>query len=187
MSHLKIRVIFLSLIFFVISTAFGLAGERDKKQSELNKYSDPSLNLLLAMHFGQTHQKHHGEGRLGVGICPQTRATAKAPDEDHEKKNPLKTTRKNIDAGETLFNLMAEPTPCKICHGVKGNGLGIMAHGLAAMPRNFTCNETMEKITDGQIFWIIRNGSPGTGMPAFKFLTDEQIWQLILYIRRFAR
>ena len=187
MFHSKYRIIFLGLVLLLFSAASVMGVERNEKRSGLKKYSDPSLNLLLAMHFGQTHEKHHGEGRLGTGICPQTRATAKAPDEDHAKKNPLKLSRKNIDAGENLFNLMAEPTPCKICHGVKGNGLGIMAHGLAAMPRNFTCNETMENISDGQIFWIIRNGSPGTGMPAFKFLADEEIWQLVLYIRRFAK
>ncbi|NIP99686.1 MAG: cytochrome C, partial [Nitrospinaceae bacterium] len=41
-------------------------------------------------------------------------------------------------------------------------------------------------IPDGQMFWIIKNGSPGTRMPAFGNLSDEQIWQLVLYIRQFA-
>jgi mono/diheme cytochrome c family protein len=44
----------------------------------------------------------------------------------------------------------------------------------------------MNDIPDGQLFWIIRNGSKGTAMPAFKDLKDEQIWHLILYIRSFA-
>lgn len=141
----------------------------------------------LALHIGQEHQRHHGDGRPGSGICPQTRTTPRAPEEDYDKKNPLEATRRNLDVGESLFNLLAEPTACKICHGAKGNGLGLMAQGLSPMPRNFTCAETMRKISDGQIFWIIRNGSPGTGMVPSKFLTDEQIWQLTLYIRRFVR
>ena len=53
-------------------------------------------------------------------------------------------------------------------------------------PRNFTCEKVMEALPDGQLFWVIKNGSKGTAMPAHKFsLRDDQIWQLILFIRRF--
>jgi hypothetical protein len=31
--------------------------------------------------------------------------------------------------------------------------------------------------------WIIKNGSPGTAMPPFDYLTDEEIWQLVIYLR----
>lgn len=53
-------------------------------------------------------------------------------------------------------------------------------------PRNFACKETVNGIPDGQLFWIIRNGSPGTAMPSFEELTDEQIWQLVLFLRELA-
>ena len=151
------------------------------------KNSRPAENVLLAMHFGRSHHQHHGEGRQGSGICPQTRTTAKAPEEDRLRKNPLASSRINFDAGESLFNLLAEPTTCKMCHGVRGNGLGMMAQGLPRMPRNFACSKTMRNISDGQLFWVIRYGSPGAGMPAYKFLTDEQIWQLAIYVRHFAK
>jgi hypothetical protein len=61
-----------------------------------------------------------------------------------------------------------------------------MSSGLKPPPRNLTCSETMAGISDGQLFWIIRNGSPGTGMMAFAGLSDEQTWQLILYVRSLA-
>ena len=89
-------------------------------------------------------------------------------------------------AGESLFQIEAQPTACKICHGVMGNGLGIMAQGLNPPPRNFACRETMKTISDGQLFWIIRNGSPGTGMPAFKNLKDREIWLIVLYLRKLS-
>ncbi len=154
------------------------------------EYSD----IQLIMHHGRPHgghhgrhSMHHGMGRRSQGICPQTRTTAQAPNEIESLKNPLESTRENLDRGESLYQRTAEPTACKVCHGPTGNGFGMMAQGLSPMPRNFSCNETMSKITDGQMFWIIKNGSPGTGMPAFKlFLSDEEIWQLILYIRRFS-
>ena len=151
-------------------------------------------SVLLAMHHGrphggrhERHQHHSGMGRGGRGICPQTRTAPPAPKKFAQKKNPFASNAENFIKGESLYQWTAEPNPCKTCHGPEGNGLGMMAHGLQAMPRNFTCSETMKEISDGQMFWIIRNGSGGTGMPAFKFLTDDEIWKLILYIRHFDK
>jgi cytochrome c1 len=45
----------------------------------------------------------------------------------------------------------------------------------------------MKGILGVQLFGIIKRGSPGTAMPAFKNLTDKKVWQLILYIRGLAR
>jgi hypothetical protein len=44
----------------------------------------------------------------------------------------------------------------------------------------------MAQISDGQLFWIIKNGSVGTSMPEFTDLSDKSIWQLIIYIREFS-
>ena len=149
---------------------------------------------VLAMHHGrphggrhERHGMHHGMGRGGQGICPQTRQIVQAPEKFQKLKNPLEPSRDNILEGENLFHYKAEPTKCKVCHGPTGNGLGMMAQSVGAMPRNFTCSETMKDIPDGQLFWIIKNGSQGSGMPPFKlFLTDKQVWQLIYYIRTLA-
>ena len=131
-------------------------------------------------------QGHHGQGFMGKGICPQIRTTVQAPDNILTQPNPLEKNRENIYAGESLFQIEAQPTACKICHGVTGNGFGIMAQGLNPPPRNFTCRSTMETISDGQLFWVIRNGSPGTGMPAFKNLKDREIWKIVHYIRKLS-
>jgi mono/diheme cytochrome c family protein len=131
-------------------------------------------------------QGHHGDGFLGNGICPQIRKTVQAPDNIRVQRNPLEKNGEILYAGESLFQIEAQPTACKICHGVTGNGLGLMAQGLNPPPRNFACRRTMETISDGQLFWIIRNGSPGTGMPAFKNLKDREIWQIVRYLRTFS-
>ncbi len=173
-------------LFFALFSA-GVSWGIENAYQEMEAQPGNKENLFLAMHFGQSHDQHHGEGRKSSGICPQTRTTPQAPEEDYKMKNPLKPSRQNLARGESLFNLLAQPTACKICHGAKGNGLGIMAQGLSPMPRNFTCSETMREISDGQMFWIIRNGSPGMGMQPYRFLTDEEIWQLILYVRQFVK
>jgi mono/diheme cytochrome c family protein len=137
-------------------------------------------------HSRRSFQGHHGVGFVGKGICPQIRKTVQAPGNISAQKNPLKKNGEVLYEGESLFQIAAQPTACKICHGVTGNGLGIMAQGLNPPPRNFTCRSTMESISDGQLFWIIRNGSPGTGMPAYKNLKDREIWQIVRYLRTFS-
>ncbi len=127
--------------------------------------------------------QHHGQGYGGTGICPQPRFTAKAPDDIFSLKNPLKGTRGEILEGESYFQRDTQPTACKVCHGAGGNGFGMMANGLNPPPRNFICKETMKDVSDGQMYWIIKNGSKGTGMPAYADLPDEVVWKIVLYIR----
>ena len=71
-----------------------------------------------------------------------------------------------------------------LCHGKTGAGDGKLGKVLKPHPRNFTCKATMKKISAGQMFWIIKNGSKGTGMVAHKkTLKDKEIWDIIKYIR----
>jgi cytochrome c len=119
--------------------------------------------------------------------CPQPRKTQKAPKNIYNKKNPLRNTQKNISAGQKLFFQQRKELGCVRCHGVLGNGKGDMATGLEPPPRNFSCAPMMNKIPDGQLFWIIKNGSTDTGMYVYNMLKDEDIWQLILFIRQFAK
>ena len=113
--------------------------------------------------------------------CPEPRKTKFAP--------PFylsfdKTKKANKTNGKKLFNKTAKPIACKMCHGKTGAGDGKLGKVLKPHPRNFTCNATMFKISAGQMFWIIKNGSKGTGMVAHKkTLKDKEIWDIIKYIR----
>ncbi len=124
-----------------------------------------------------------GEG----GVCVQPRKTAQAPDEFMAKTNPLSASSGAIQAGKTLYLKTAQPVACAMCHGEQGDGKGIMGAALVPPPRNFTCSSMMKDIPEGHLFWIIKNGSPGTGMMSFVGLPDEQVWQLIHYIRTLAK
>ena len=77
------------------------------------------------------------------------------------------------------------PAPCAM--EKRENGQGFMGAGLAPPPRNFTCGKMMKDLPDGQLFWIIKSGSSGTGMMSFAGLPDEQVWQLIHFIRSLAK
>jgi cytochrome c553 len=124
---------------------------------------------------------------IASGICPQNRKTRNAPSRYLKKKNPQSDSPENIAAGKQLYYKDAKPTACSLCHGVRGNGNGRLAKGLNPPPRNFTCAVLMDTISDGQLFWIIKNGSRGTAMPNHReTLSDKKIWQLIRFIRQFS-
>ena len=113
--------------------------------------------------------------------CPQPRKTKAAPGSIAKKDKTKKANAKN---GKKIFMKTAKPMACKMCHGVKGDGGGKLGAALKPKPRNFTCKATMKKVSAGQMFYIIKNGSKGTGMVAHgKTLKDKQIWDVVKYIR----
>ncbi len=141
------------------------------------------LALLLALLVvlpGQT--AHHNPP---AAECPQPRFTGRAPEAVYNQVNPLKASRSNRRAGRELYEEALQPA-CADCHGDSGEGNGPLASQFEPQPRNFACAETVNGIPDGQLYWIVRNGSPGTAMPPFDFLEDEEIWQLVLHLRALA-
>ena len=111
--------------------------------------------------------------------CPQPRKTKAAPGGIAKKKIPGSADAKR---GEKIFMKTAKPMACKMCHGAKGDGNGKLGAALKPKPRNFTCKETMKKVSPGQMYYIIKNGSKGTGM-AKQLLKDKEIWDVIKFIR----
>ncbi|TAJ34991.1 MAG: cytochrome c [Nitrospirae bacterium] len=103
--------------------------------------------------------------------------------------NPLPATGEMIDKGKTLFNGKAF---CRACHGQDGKGLGADIDPKTikgALPRNFTDKAWQKARTDGELIWILKNGSPGTDMAPFipLVLTEEEAWQVLLYVRSFGQ
>jgi mono/diheme cytochrome c family protein len=102
--------------------------------------------------------------------------------------NPLPATEETIEKGERLFHGKAF---CVTCHGKDGKGFGgDIEPGTikGPLPRNFTDKEWQAARTDGELFWILKNGSKGTAMAPFVplILTEEEAWQVLRYVRSFA-
>ncbi len=121
------------------------------------------------------------------GNCPQPRFTGKAPDEYFNRPNPLAATAENLAAGEAIYNGDPRRVSCMTCHGASGDGKGKLADQFDPRPRDFSCADTIKGIPDGHLFWIVRYGSPGTSMPPHRRLTDDQVWQVVHYIRTLAK
>lgn len=113
--------------------------------------------------------------------CPQPRKTKAAPATFAKMAIP-KTA--DAAAGKRLFQKSAKPMACQMCHGKNGGGGGKLGKALKPSPRAFTCKATMRDVSPGQMFWIIKNGSKGTGMVSHaKTLSDRDIWNVIRYVR----
>ncbi len=119
--------------------------------------------------------------------CPQPRFTGKAPDDFYNRKNPFSATNPDPKGSEAIYLGNAGSVNCAICHGRKGDGRGDLSKMYDPPPRNFACAQTVNGVPDGQLFWIIRFGSPGTSMPPHASLTDDQVWQLVLHLRTLAK
>jgi cytochrome c oxidase cbb3-type subunit 3 len=93
-----------------------------------------------------------------------------------DDRNPFAGDAKAAKAGEYEFRIN-----CALCHG-----LG--AHGGGRGP-DLTRAQKKHTHSDADMFQVISNGIPGTAMPANGTngqgvgMTDEEIWQIITYIR----
>jgi mono/diheme cytochrome c family protein len=124
--------------------------------------------------------------QLGPAECPQPRFTGKAPPEYYDRANPLPPDADTSRARRTFLG-DGRAVSCATCHGEKGDGRGELSDQFSPRPRNFRCAQTVNGSPDGQLFWIIRYGSPGTSMPAHRKLSDEETWAMVRYLRQIAQ
>ena len=112
-------------------------------------------------------------GRTGTA---ETSATlAPVPASYSGKTNPSDASA--ATAGAAVFK-----SNCAVCHGPKGHGDGPAGTTLDPSPKNLAELSTIA--TDDYLFWRISTGKDGTAMVAWKgVLSDEQIWQLVSFIR----
>ena len=93
-------------------------------------------------------------------------------------KNPVAATPESIAAGKATFM-----KTCKFCHGEDAKGDGPMAPK-DSHPANLVDDKWDRGSTDGEIFAVIRNGAgPKFDMKPQKALSDQDIWNIINYLR----
>jgi mono/diheme cytochrome c family protein len=107
-------------------------------------------------------------------------------DEARSWINPFPPSPDNIEKGKALFHGKAF---CMTCHGKDGRGYSDIPGLVGKLPRNFTDKAWQAARKDGELLWILKNGSEGTAMASFVPLvvTEEEAWHLILYVRSFGK
>ncbi len=96
-----------------------------------------------------------------------------------QDQNPLQATDENIHRGQKNFGAY-----CMVCHGLDGQNTGVPFAEKMSPPVPPLNSKSVQAYTDGQLHWIIQNGISPSGMPASKdVFRDEEIWELVLYVR----
>ncbi len=114
----------------------------------------------------------------------QPRVPADKLAEARALKSPFPDSPQIVDKGKAIYDGKGT---CFNCHGTDGGGKGPAAAKLNPAPRNFRHHGFWRHRTEGELFWVIKNGSPGTAMIGFgPVLSDDEIWSLIQYERTFA-
>jgi mono/diheme cytochrome c family protein len=92
-------------------------------------------------------------------------------------RNPLSAASNNIGAAGDFFAVN-----CASCHDANGDGKTVINSGLYPPAPDLRGRET-QNLTDGELFYIIRNGIRFTGMPGWEE-DDDDTWRLVLFIRQ---
>ena len=120
----------------------------------------------------------------GGGGAP-TETEPEVPAEYAGKTNPFANQADAATAGGVLY---AER--CASCHGATGLGDGPAAAALDPKPADLAA--VADDMADDFFFWRIMEGGAmepfNSSMPAQKgILTDDQVWQLVTFVRTLAK
>ena len=92
-------------------------------------------------------------------------------------RNPIPPSSESVKTGLALYQ-----THCLLCHGETGVGDGPSAATMNPTPADLTVHVPLHP--DRALFEFVRDGIPGTAMPALgATLSDEEIWHIINYIQ----
>ncbi|MGA2570705.1 MAG: c-type cytochrome [Terracidiphilus sp.] len=97
----------------------------------------------------------------------------KVPVTDRQRTNPYAGKPEAIAAGRLLFE-----ENCAKCHGSDAEG---------RRGRPSLRSERVAGATDGELAWLLRNGSLGRGMPSWISLPEPERWQIIAFLRSLPR
>jgi len=110
-----------------------------------------------------------------------------AADNYRDRANP-----ETLEDGEVRYYQRQFKGKCARCHGADGTGKGAAASKDLVQPANFTDVDYMASRTDGELFrQILVGGEERCAMPAFgpesdHAWTEEKIWHMVAFVRRFA-
>ena len=95
---------------------------------------------------------------------------ARVPARDHERSNPYQGQTDAIAAGRRIY-----VEHCLQCHGE--NAEGTKKRPPLKSPR------VQQQATEGDLHWLLFNGNMKKGMPSWAKLPDQQLWQVIAYVK----
>ncbi len=120
---------------------------------------------------------------------PQTPPAAKAtspayaviPVEAAKQANPVKSSPESLARAKKWWTL-----DCAMCHNTNGDGKGSLASDMKLKLADFTDPTTLKERTDGEIFYIIKNGHQDMPPEGDRIKVEEN-WDLVNYVRSLSK
>jgi mono/diheme cytochrome c family protein len=94
------------------------------------------------------------------------------------QKNPVKPTEKSQARAKEMYTF-----DCALCHGDYGNGKTDLAKDMELTLDDWSNPATLANKADQDLFNVIRNGKGKMPAEAEGRAKDEEVWNLIIYIR----
>ncbi len=104
-------------------------------------------------------------------------AASAIPAEAAHQVNPVKPTPESLAQGKKYYGY-----DCAMCHGANGNGKGEVAVDEKMTLGDFSDPATLKDKTDGELFYIIKNGK-GQMPPEGDRVKPPELWNMVNYIR----
>ncbi len=76
---------------------------------------------------------------------------------------------------------------CAMCHGDNGNGKTDLASGMGLKLGDWSNPSTLAGVTDETLFATIRNGKDKMPSEAEGRAKDDDVWNIIIYIRKMSQ
>lgn len=112
---------------------------------------------------------------------PKTSTYSAIPVSAARQENPVKPTPESIARAKKWWTL-----DCAMCHGKDGDGKGETAKDMKLTLVDFTDPATLKDRTDGEIFYVIKNGHEDMP-PEGERIKAEEGWDLVNYVRSLAK
>jgi len=106
-----------------------------------------------------------------------TSSSSTIPAEAVHQVNPVKPTSESLAMGKKYYGY-----DCAMCHGNNGDGKGEVALSEKFKIGDFTDPTTLKGRTDGELFYIIKNGR-GQMPPEGDRVKPTELWNMVNYIR----
>jgi len=110
-----------------------------------------------------------------------TPSYAAIPVDAAKQPNPVKSTPESLARAKKWWTL-----DCEMCHGKTGDGKGDTAKDMKLTIADFTDTATLKDHTDGELFYVIKNGHNDMPPEGPRIKTEEG-WDLVNYVRSFAK
>ena len=110
-----------------------------------------------------------------------TPAYSAIPVEATKVPNPVKATPESLARAKRWWTL-----DCEMCHGKSGDGKGETAKDMKLTLVDFTDPATLKDHTDGELFYIIKNGHNDMPAEGPRIKTEEN-WDLVNYVRSLTK